>query len=100
VWVEDGVTLGFAAGDPGDGQIWASFVCPTTRARGSVEPFISQMVGSSPGKTAKGEVVFQKRLVALQIEIMQTRPEDAVEIADLHLAGAARWEALPAPTAH
>ena len=34
VWVEDGQILGFWAGDPRDGSIWALFVDPANEGRG------------------------------------------------------------------
>jgi ribosomal protein S18 acetylase RimI-like enzyme len=34
VWVEDGQILGFSAGDPRDGSIWALFVDPANEGRG------------------------------------------------------------------
>jgi GNAT superfamily N-acetyltransferase len=89
VWVEDGQILGFSAGDPRDGSIWALFVdpanegggigllalaCNTVRFAGfdtatlSTEPgrradrFYRLNGWVETGRSAKGEAVFQRRL--------------------------------------
>jgi len=122
VWAEDDVILGFAAGDPNNGEIWALFVAPGHEGRGIGRALLSlacetlrntgyNIVTLSTGKgtraerfyreagwivigrNSKGEVIFEKRLVFGQIEIVEARAEDAQEIADIHLA--ARRVAMP-----
>jgi GNAT superfamily N-acetyltransferase len=90
VWVEDRRILGFSAGDPADGTIWAMFVdpahegrgigrtllafaCNTVRAAGfdtatlttdrgtRAERFYRMNGWVEIGSRAKGEVVFQRR---------------------------------------
>ena len=91
VWVEDGQILGFSAGDPRDGSIWALFVDPANEGRGigrallalacdtvRFAGFDTATLNTEPGtradrfyrlngwvetgRSAKGEVVFQRRL--------------------------------------
>lgn len=90
VWVEDGQILGFSAGDPRDGSIWALFVDPANEGRGigrallalasdtvRFAGFDTATLNTEPGtradrfyrlngwvetgRSAKGEVVFQRR---------------------------------------
>jgi GNAT superfamily N-acetyltransferase len=92
VWVEDGLIQGFAAGDPGNGQIFALFVDPNREGRGigrallplacatlrnaghsiatlSTDPgtraerFYRADGWTATGVNGKGEIVFEKRLV-------------------------------------
>jgi GNAT superfamily N-acetyltransferase len=91
VWVEDGRIQGFSAGNPHDGSIWALFVDPANEGRNigrallalasdtvrfagfdtatpNTEPGtradrfyrLNGWVGT--GRSAKGEIVFQRRL--------------------------------------
>jgi ribosomal protein S18 acetylase RimI-like enzyme len=91
VWEEDGVILGFAAGDPHDGYIWALFVDPAQEGRGigrallplacatlrnagydiatlstspgtRAERFYRKDGWTATGKSSKDELVFEKRL--------------------------------------
>jgi GNAT superfamily N-acetyltransferase len=92
VWVEDGLIQGFAAGDPGNGQIFALFVDPNREGRGigrallplacatlrnaghsiatlSTDPgtraerFYRADGWKATGVNGKGEIVFEKRLL-------------------------------------
>ncbi len=91
VWVEEGLILGFAAGDPRDGWIWALFVAPGHEGRGigrallrlacetirdsgysiatlstdkgtRAERFYRAHGWTVTGRNQKGELVFEKRL--------------------------------------
>jgi ribosomal protein S18 acetylase RimI-like enzyme len=99
VWVEDETILGFAAGDPSNGQIFALFVDPKHERRGIGRALLSlacatirnaghcvATLSTDPGTRAerfyradgwmttgvnsKGEIVFEKRLEA----VTQPRP--------------------------
>jgi GNAT superfamily N-acetyltransferase len=92
VWVEDGLIQGFAAGDPGNGQIFALFVDPDREGRGigrallplacatlrsaghsiatlttdpgtRAERFYRADGWTATGVNGKGETVFEKRLL-------------------------------------
>jgi ribosomal protein S18 acetylase RimI-like enzyme len=91
VWVEEGLILGFAAGDLRDGWIWALFVAPGHEGRGigrtllrlacetlrnsgysvatlstdkgtRAERFYRADGWTETGKNEKGELVFEKQL--------------------------------------
>ena len=91
VWVEDDQIQGFSAGDPRDGSIWALFVDPAFEGRGIGRDLLALACGTvrgagfgttrlntepgtradgfyrangwiETGRSAKGEIIFQRRL--------------------------------------